>query len=208
MDTLARKESKKKRDEYHDRAALTIGDGYTTVEELTALVAHYIKQNSEEGLRNALICLLSHYIKSIARDVFQKKASTEDCKWPFSVDENDGIRFHLERTLAFWSKFDVTTGKWIPSPPKDKATDSSVKTRIFAYGKQTTEAVKKLAKDSKETYFIYVDGYLTSQTCNKCKQRKLTNLDATGSKRKVHAVLKCNSCNNPPTRLVSHQKHL
>ncbi|CEP07332.1 hypothetical protein [Parasitella parasitica] len=62
MDTLARKESKKKRDEYYDRAALTIGDGYTTVEELTALVAHYIKQNSEEGLRNALICLLSHYM--------------------------------------------------------------------------------------------------------------------------------------------------
>ncbi|CEP20069.1 hypothetical protein [Parasitella parasitica] len=36
MDALAGKESKKKRDEYHDRATLTIGDGYTTVEELTA----------------------------------------------------------------------------------------------------------------------------------------------------------------------------
>ncbi|KAI8641295.1 hypothetical protein BD408DRAFT_433374 [Parasitella parasitica] len=58
----SRKENKKKRDEYQDRAALTVGDGYTTVEELTALIDYYIAQNSEEGLRNALICLLSHYM--------------------------------------------------------------------------------------------------------------------------------------------------
>ncbi|CEP20106.1 hypothetical protein [Parasitella parasitica] len=70
-------------------------------------------------------------------------------------------------------------------------------TRILAYGnasfgtwkgklpaptKRITEAVKKLSKDLKGTYFIYVDEYLTSQTCNKCKQRKLTNLNAAGTK--------------------------
>ncbi|CEP16991.1 hypothetical protein [Parasitella parasitica] len=64
-----------------------------------------------------------------------------------------------------------TTEKWIPSPPKDKATDPSIKTRIIAYGnvsfgtsmkgklpaptKLITEAVEKSSKDSKGTYFIY-----------------------------------------------------
>ncbi|CEP17542.1 hypothetical protein [Parasitella parasitica] len=63
VDTLARKESKKKRNEYHhDRAALTIGDGYTTAEELTALFADYIKRNCEGGLCDALICLFSRYM--------------------------------------------------------------------------------------------------------------------------------------------------
>ncbi|CEP19532.1 hypothetical protein [Parasitella parasitica] len=33
------------------------------------------------------------------------------------------------------------------------------------------------------------------QTGSKCKQLKFTNLNAAGSKRKLHAVLKCNSCN-------------
>ncbi|CEP07788.1 hypothetical protein [Parasitella parasitica] len=92
-----------------------------------------------------------------------------------------------------------TTDKWVSSPPKDKATDPSVKTRIIAsknasFGtsmkgklpeptKRITEAVKKPSNDLKGTYFIYVDEYLTSQTCNKCKQRKLTNLNAARSKR-------------------------
>ncbi|CEP16359.1 hypothetical protein [Parasitella parasitica] len=115
-----------------------------------------------------------------------------------------------------------TTDKWIP--PKDKAADSSVKTRILAYGnasfvtsmkgklpaptKRITEAVKKLSKDSKGTYFIYVDEHLTSQKCNKCKQRKLTNLNAVGPKRKVHAVLKCNSCDTLWNRDVMASKNI
>ncbi|CEP13719.1 hypothetical protein [Parasitella parasitica] len=98
-----------------------------------------------------------------------------------------------------------------PPAPRDKATDSSVNTRIIAPGnasfgtsmkgklpaltKQITEAVKKFSKYSTGTSFIYADEYLTSQTCNKCKQRKLTNLNTARSKRKVHAVLKCNACN-------------
>ncbi|CEP12890.1 hypothetical protein [Parasitella parasitica] len=49
--------------------------------------------------------------KSIACNVFQKKANTEDCKWPFSVDENNEIKSFVEITLAFWFKFDVTGAK-------------------------------------------------------------------------------------------------
>ncbi|CEP15551.1 hypothetical protein [Parasitella parasitica] len=115
-----------------------------------------------------------------------------------------------------------TTDKRILSPPKDKTT--YVKTRIPAYGnasfgtsmkgklpaptKRITEAVKKLSKDLKGTYFIYDDEYLTSQMCNKWKQRKLTNLNAAGSKRKVHAVLKCNSCDTVWNRDVMASKNI
>ena len=39
-----------------------------------------------------------------------------------------------------------------------------------------------------------VDEYLTSQICNKCKSKQLNNISITGSKRRVHSVLKCESC--------------
>ncbi|CEP15642.1 hypothetical protein [Parasitella parasitica] len=140
---------------------------------------------------------------------------------------------NYQRTSAYYNydncsigekKQTSTIDKWILSPPKDKATDSSVKTRIIAYGnasfgtsmkgklpassKRITEAVKKLSKDSKGTYLVYVDEYLTSQTCNKCRQQKLTNLNAAGSKRKVHAVLKCNSCDTVWNRDVMASKNI
>ncbi|CEP10997.1 hypothetical protein [Parasitella parasitica] len=54
--------------------------------------------------------------KSIASYVFQKKVNTENCKWPSSVDENDKIKSLVERTLAFWSKFDVTGAKPLAVP--------------------------------------------------------------------------------------------
>ncbi|CEP18871.1 hypothetical protein [Parasitella parasitica] len=152
-----------------------------------------------------------------------------------SGDASKKERIRKQRILSYSNKYNKdssigekkqtsTTDKWIPSPPKDKTTDSSVKTRVFAYGnasfgtsmkcklpaptKRITEAVKKLSKDSKGTYFIYVDEYLTSQTCNKCKQRKLTNLNNAESKRKVHVVLKCNSCNTLWNRDVMASKSI
>ncbi|CEP19488.1 hypothetical protein [Parasitella parasitica] len=39
------------------------------------------------------------------------KANTEDCKRPSSVDKNDENNSLVERSLAFWSKFDVTGAK-------------------------------------------------------------------------------------------------
>lgn len=44
------------------RAASTVNDGYTTTEELSSLVSYYFERNTEEDLRNALICMLSHYL--------------------------------------------------------------------------------------------------------------------------------------------------
>ncbi|CEP11749.1 hypothetical protein [Parasitella parasitica] len=49
--------------------------------------------------------------KSIARYVFQKKASAEDCKWPSSVDKNDETNSLVVKNLDFRSKFDVTGAK-------------------------------------------------------------------------------------------------
>ncbi|CEP09706.1 hypothetical protein [Parasitella parasitica] len=96
----------------------------------------------------------------------------------------DSNRYNKDSSIGE-KKQTSTTDKWIPSPPKDKADDSSVKTRVIAYEnasfgtsmkeklpaptKRITEAIKKLSKHIKGTYFIYVDEYLTSQTCNKCK---------------------------------------
>ncbi|KAG1175398.1 hypothetical protein G6F70_004192 [Rhizopus microsporus] len=45
-----------------------------------------------------------------------------------------------------------------------------------------------------ETEFVSVDEYLKSQICNKWKSKQLNNISATGSKRRVHSVLKCESC--------------
>ncbi|KAL4213282.1 hypothetical protein AB4K20DRAFT_1983443 [Rhizopus microsporus] len=66
--------------------------------------------------------------------------------------------------------------------------------------KGTQEIVKRLFDNSKK--------YGTSNTvgaknqnpnkskhiCNKCKFRQLNNISITGSKRRVHPVLKCESC--------------
>jgi transposase len=57
-----------------------------------------------------------------------------------------------------------------------------------------TEEIKRRCKQSKgETVFVYVDEYLTSQICNRCKTKEMSNFSVTGSKRRVRAILKCQS---------------
>ncbi|ORE16041.1 hypothetical protein BCV71DRAFT_272675 [Rhizopus microsporus] len=61
--------------------------------------------------------------------------------------------------------------------------------------RRITEEIKRKCKQSNEgTEFVYVDEHLTSQICNKCKSKQLNNISATGSKRRVHTVLQCESC--------------
>jgi hypothetical protein len=86
----------------------------------------------------------------------------------------------------------------VPLPPKDSPSTNK-KTIIASFSastKRITEAIKKMSKDSKgKSEFICVDEYLISQTCNKCKTKTSTNITTANSKRKLHAVLKCDSCN-------------
>ena len=61
--------------------------------------------------------------------------------------------------------------------------------------RRITEEIKRKCKQSNEgTEFVYVDEHLTSQICNKCKSKQLNNISITGSKRRAHSVLKCESC--------------
>jgi transposase len=62
--------------------------------------------------------------------------------------------------------------------------------------RRITEEIKRKCKQSNErgAEFVSVDEYLTSQICNKCKYKQLNNISVTGSKRRVHSVLKCKSC--------------
>ncbi len=63
--------------------------------------------------------------------------------------------------------------------------------------KRIKATIKKMSKGYKgKSEFIYVDEYLTSQACSKCKTKTSTKTTtANNSKRKVHAVLKRDSCN-------------
>ncbi|KAI7898994.1 uncharacterized protein BX663DRAFT_522786, partial [Cokeromyces recurvatus] len=69
-----------------------------------------------------------------------------------------------------------------------------MKGKLPAPTRRITDVIKKMSKELKGNTFIYVDDYLTSQTCNHCKNRNLTNITTTKSKRELHAVLKYNSC--------------
>src|SRR6478735_1584899 len=87
---------------------------------------------------------------------------------------------------------------------------SSYKKTIVAYGngsfsksikktsapiRQITDVIKKMPNNLQgNTEFIHVPKAFTSQMCNYCKIKSFTNTISTGSKRKVHAILKCNSC--------------
>ncbi|CEP13646.1 hypothetical protein [Parasitella parasitica] len=124
------------------------------------------------------------------------------------VDSSDSNKYNKDSSIGEKKQIS-TTDKWIPSPYK--ITDLSVKTRIIAYGnasfgtsinekipaptKQIAEAVKKLSKDPKGTYFIHVDEYLTSQTCKKCKQQNLQT--STPPNQSVKYMLRnfCNTVN-------------
>ncbi|ORE20236.1 hypothetical protein BCV71DRAFT_176123, partial [Rhizopus microsporus] len=73
---------------------------------------------------------------------------------------------------------------------------SSVKGKRAAPTKRITEEIKRKCKQPNEgSEFVYVDEYLTSQICNKCKSKQLNNISITGSKRRVHSILKCESWN-------------
>ncbi|ORE05338.1 hypothetical protein BCV72DRAFT_331326 [Rhizopus microsporus var. microsporus] len=66
---------------------------------------------------------------------------------------------------------------------------------VYAPTKRITEEIRRKCKQSNEgTEFISVDEYLASQICNKCKFKQLNNISTTGSKRRVHSVLKSESC--------------
>ncbi|KAG1175835.1 hypothetical protein G6F70_003862 [Rhizopus microsporus] len=81
--------------------------------------------------------------------------------------------------------------KHVSLPPADLPSSSQQK-RIIT---RITEEIKRKCKQSNEgTEFVYVDEHLTSQICNKCKSKQLNNISATGSKRRVHTVLQCESC--------------
>ncbi|ORE03905.1 hypothetical protein BCV72DRAFT_182310, partial [Rhizopus microsporus var. microsporus] len=96
--------------------------------------------------------------------------------------------------------------KHVPLPPTDLPYSSQRK-RIIAFGngsfsssmkgkraaptRRITEEIKRKCKQSNgEAKFAYVDEYLTSQICNKCKTNQLNNISIAGSKRRVHSVLK------------------
>ncbi|GAA5813207.1 hypothetical protein MFLAVUS_006681 [Mucor flavus] len=87
--------------------------------------------------------------------------------------------------------------KRVTSTPKDSnRTDEKV--TLIAYGDaQFNSSMKgKLPSPTNskgKIEIISVDEYLTSQTCNSCKERNLNYLSVAGSKRKFHAVLKCDT---------------
>ncbi|KAG1168131.1 hypothetical protein G6F70_009254 [Rhizopus microsporus] len=71
----------------------------------------------------------------------------------------------------------------------------SMKGKRAALTKRITEEIKRKCKQSNGgTEFVSVDEYLTNQICNKCKSKQLNNISVTGSKRRAHSVLKCESC--------------
>ncbi|CEI99108.1 hypothetical protein G6F70_009160 [Rhizopus microsporus] len=72
---------------------------------------------------------------------------------------------------------------------------SSMKEKRAASTRRIAEEIKRKCKQSNErTEFVPVGEYLTSQIYNKCKSKQLNNISVTGSKRRAHSVLKCESC--------------
>ncbi|ORE14789.1 hypothetical protein BCV71DRAFT_274988 [Rhizopus microsporus] len=75
---------------------------------------------------------------------------------------------------------------------------------VGAKNQSPNKKTKRKCKQSNGgTEFVSVDEYLTSQICNKCKSKKLNNISITGSKRRVHSVLKCESCGTAWNRDVN-----
>ena len=99
-----------------------------------------------------------------------------------------------------------TNNNFSRPPPLDNLTKAN-KT-IIAYGDgafspsmrgkrsgPTKAIVKAIQKCS--VAVVMTDEYLTSQVCNKCKQRNVENVTQKTSKRRVHSVLQCqeSTCN-------------
>jgi transcription elongation factor Elf1 len=110
--------------------------------------------------------------------------------------------------------------KWVSAHPKDSKNkpkktiiafgngsfSSSMKGKILTSVKRITEAVKKMVKRDSQTEFVYVDEYLTSQICNKCRNAKLSSASINHSK--VHAILKCETCSTVWNRDVNAAKNI
>jgi Centromere DNA-binding protein complex CBF3 subunit, domain 2 len=59
LNTMEKKETRRKREEYHDRGKNTLNDGYTR-EELLALIRYFFQRNSPLACRDKLCFLMSH----------------------------------------------------------------------------------------------------------------------------------------------------
>ena len=144
----------------------------------------------------------------------KQKGTQEIAKRPFDNSKKYGTS-----STAGAKNQNPNKSKHAPLPPADLPSSSQQK-RITASGnssfcssikgkraaptRRITEEIKRKCKQSNgETEFISVDEYLTSQICNKCKSRQLNNISITGSKRRVHSVLKCESCGTMWNRNVN-----
>ena len=56
-----KKETRKRHDNFEDRGAGTMFDGYSTIAELIQLTDYFLRQDSTEHYRNAAMLLTSHY---------------------------------------------------------------------------------------------------------------------------------------------------
>ncbi|KAI7902879.1 uncharacterized protein BX663DRAFT_508726, partial [Cokeromyces recurvatus] len=126
------------------------------------------------------------------------------------VKNNNALIWAIDlRQTDIFTAVDSSTSdkkKEIPTAPKDNQTTDLSKKRIIAFGdakfgssmkeklpaptRRIMDAIKKISKELKKKTLLSI------QTCNHCKNRNLTNITTTKSKRTWvnHAVLKCNSC--------------
>ncbi|KAI8337780.1 hypothetical protein BD560DRAFT_440193 [Blakeslea trispora] len=62
---------------------------------------------------------------------------------------------------------------------------------------------QKATRQDGQIKFAYVDKYLTSQICNKCKSRTLSNVIDRNTLRRIHTILKSESCSTVWNRDVN-----
>ena len=124
---------------------------------------------------------------------------------------DDSVKYNSYSSISEKRQRCDNKQKWIPLPPKDNRSAVSYKNRIIVYvsgsfsgpikekfsvpTRWTIDATKKISKDPQgKPEFTYVTEAFTNQTCKQCKTKNLTNTISAGLKRKVHVVLKYNSC--------------
>ncbi|KAG1100705.1 hypothetical protein G6F40_011637 [Rhizopus arrhizus] len=110
---------------------------------------------------------------------------------------DDSVKYNSDSSISEKRQRCDNKQKWIPLPPKDNKSPVSYKNRIIVYvsgsfsgpikeilfvpTRWTIDATKKISKDPQgKPEFTYVTEAFTNQT--------------SGLKRKVHVVLKYNSC--------------
>ncbi|KAG2221844.1 hypothetical protein INT45_003558 [Circinella minor] len=62
-------DQQKRRDNYEDRAAGTIFDGYSTIEKLAQVVDYFLRKDQSEHYQNAMMLLLSHHCLSRGKNL-------------------------------------------------------------------------------------------------------------------------------------------